>query len=212
MSAPRVCGSCRLCCKLPAVWEEGTHADGTAYEFRKPQGTWCRHAGPGGCAIWGKPEKPIGCRIYSCQWLQGYGPDEARPDRSHAVVSLEMFEGVLQLTIYEDRERAADTPLVREVIVAATAGRAHVITAWMAVPASLREPRRRILLATGQTQRLLRTPDDVGLPPAPTDVTRERARIDRVLGPGASDRPHIPTAELTEAILRSRLTYEDASR
>ncbi len=67
----RACGSCMLCCKLPAI-----------ASLDKPMGKWCLHAAPGaGCASYEK--RPGECREFLCDWLldPGLGPDW-KPDRA----------------------------------------------------------------------------------------------------------------------------------
>ena len=80
----RVCGSCSLCCKLIAV-----------RELNKEPGVWCAHARPG-CRIYGRPERPAGCGIFQCAWLERDPaatpdkltlPDSLRPDRCHVVLT-----------------------------------------------------------------------------------------------------------------------------
>lgn len=72
----RTCGECRLCCNvfpLPAL--------------DKPEGSWCRLLGPGGCTVHelGKPEV---CSQYACYWLDHENlPEEFRPDRVGMVVT-----------------------------------------------------------------------------------------------------------------------------
>ena len=52
------CGTCSLCCKLPAIAALG-----------KPAGQWCVHARPGqGCGIHGT--HPAECQAFRCGWLQ----------------------------------------------------------------------------------------------------------------------------------------------
>ncbi|MDB5595490.1 MAG: hypothetical protein JWM36_2451 [Hyphomicrobiales bacterium] len=59
------CGSCTLCCKLPAI-----------AVLNKPRGVWCSHALPGrGCGIY--EERPGICRDFHCEWMvnAGLGPE-----------------------------------------------------------------------------------------------------------------------------------------
>jgi len=80
----RSCGGCSLCCKLIAV-----------RELKKEPGVWCVHARPG-CRIYGKPERPAGCGVFTCAWLERDPattsgklalPDHLRPDRCHVVLT-----------------------------------------------------------------------------------------------------------------------------
>ncbi len=53
----KVCGTCNLCCKVPAI-----------KALQKPAGQWCIHTAPGrGCAIHGN--HPAECKIFRCGWL-----------------------------------------------------------------------------------------------------------------------------------------------
>ena len=83
----RSCGECKLCCTALSLHERGTRADGTRYEFAKPMFAPCAHECAKGCAVYSKPEKPYACRTFRCAWLEGCGPEEARPDKIGAVVS-----------------------------------------------------------------------------------------------------------------------------
>ena len=67
----RVCGSCTICCKVPAI-----------PEFDKPCHRWCTHCEPGrGCSIYA--ERPQRCRDFLCLWMQWPAlDDKLRPDRS----------------------------------------------------------------------------------------------------------------------------------
>ena len=70
---PRECGSCKLCCKLPAI-----------EELSKPPGKWCKYADPrasAGCTVFDGPERAGICHEFQCLWLQGQVPEYARPDR-----------------------------------------------------------------------------------------------------------------------------------
>ncbi len=72
--APRSCGSCYTCC----VWLG-------IEELKKHTGQSCRYltgiSGPTSrCGIY--PTRPKACATYKCAWLEGLGPDSARPDRS----------------------------------------------------------------------------------------------------------------------------------
>jgi hypothetical protein len=72
----RVCGTCRLCCKvfpLPVL--------------HKPWDEWCKFACSAGCSIHGE-KMPAVCREYTCYWLDHEEmPDEYRPDRIGIVVT-----------------------------------------------------------------------------------------------------------------------------
>ena len=76
--AARECGTCTLCCKLMAI-----------VELAKPPNLWCPHCAPGrGCKIY--PDRPAECRSFACLWLQSDSlPEEAKPERSKIVVTVE---------------------------------------------------------------------------------------------------------------------------
>lgn len=75
---PRSCGSCSLCCKVMSI-----------PELEKPAGSWCPNvrlgSSCGGCAIY--ETRPESCRSFACAWLDGFLPENLKPDRSKAVVT-----------------------------------------------------------------------------------------------------------------------------
>lgn len=89
--ADRACGDCTACCTVLTV---------DTPDFRKPAGTPCTHLASQGCGI--HAVRPPICRSWFCGWRRDAGlPDEARPDRSGVLVSLNFereprncFEGV----------------------------------------------------------------------------------------------------------------------
>jgi len=89
--ADRACGDCTACCTVLAV---------DSPDFRKPADTPCMHLTPRGCGI--HAVRPHICRTWFCAWRRAADmPDEARPDRSGLLVSLNFvheprncFEGV----------------------------------------------------------------------------------------------------------------------
>lgn len=72
--ARRQCGTCDLCCRLPAVdWPEYP-------ELCRKADVPCPNLERGvGCSI--HPDRPMHCAAFQCLWLMGFGPDELRPDR-----------------------------------------------------------------------------------------------------------------------------------
>lgn len=52
------CRTCTYCCWLPEI-----HA------LDKPAYRPCRHIENGGCAIYGRPERPAACAAYACAYL-----------------------------------------------------------------------------------------------------------------------------------------------
>ena len=84
----KACGSCMMCCKVPYI-----------REFKKPHGTWCRHAVPGhGCSIY--PDRPRACSGFWCEWMfnPGFGP-EWKPDRAKFVVSFQPKMHIIDILV-----------------------------------------------------------------------------------------------------------------
>jgi len=89
--ADRDCGDCTACCTVLTV---------DTPDFKKPAGAPCIHLGSRGCGI--HAVRPNICRTWFCAWRRVEAmPDEARPDRSGLLVSLNFvreprncFEGV----------------------------------------------------------------------------------------------------------------------
>jgi hypothetical protein len=76
--AERDCGSCTVCCTVLTV---------NTPEFSKAAGSPCTHLTPQGCGI--HAERPPICRSWFCVWRRLASlPDDARPDRSGLLVSL----------------------------------------------------------------------------------------------------------------------------
>lgn len=87
----RTCGDCTACCSVLEV---------DTPDFSKPAGRPCVHLAARGCAI--HDVRPRICRTWFCAWRRVASmPDEARPDRSGLLASLNFvaapqncFEGV----------------------------------------------------------------------------------------------------------------------
>jgi hypothetical protein len=87
----RDCGACTACCTVLTV---------DTPDFKKPAETPCIHLNDRGCGI--HAARPSICRTWFCAWRRVAGlPDDARPDRSGLLVSLNFnrapqncFEGV----------------------------------------------------------------------------------------------------------------------
>ncbi|WP_017670816.1 YkgJ family cysteine cluster protein [Blastomonas sp. AAP53] len=87
----RDCGGCVACCVTLKV---------DTPDFAKPAGTPCPQLGPQGCSI--HAVRPTICRTWFCAWRRvAQLPDEARPDRSGLLISINFeraprncFEGV----------------------------------------------------------------------------------------------------------------------
>lgn len=74
----RGCGDCTVCCTVLTV---------DAPDLVKPAGTPCVHLTPRGCGI--HAVRPGICRTWFCAWRRVAAlPDEARPDLSGLLVSL----------------------------------------------------------------------------------------------------------------------------
>jgi hypothetical protein len=84
----RACGTCMMCCKVPAI-----------EEFAKPAGVWCRHAVPGkGCGIYAA--RPGSCRAFYCLWMQdaSFG-SEWKPEKAKFVVYVQQNGANLQVAV-----------------------------------------------------------------------------------------------------------------
>ena len=84
----RACGTCMMCCKVPAI-----------EEFAKPPGVWCKHAVSGkGCGIYA--ERPGSCRAFYCLWMQdaSFGP-EWKPEKAKFVVYVQRNGVNLQVAV-----------------------------------------------------------------------------------------------------------------
>jgi len=89
--ADRICADCTACCTVLTV---------DTPEFKKAAGTPCQHLTSQGCGI--HAARPTICRTWFCAWRRVAAmPDDARPDRSGLLVSLNFeraprncFEGV----------------------------------------------------------------------------------------------------------------------
>lgn len=76
--ADRTCGDCVACCTVLNV---------DTPDFKKPAGTPCIHLSGQGCGI--HAVRPHICRTWFCAWRRVAAlPDEARPDRSGLLVSI----------------------------------------------------------------------------------------------------------------------------
>jgi hypothetical protein len=107
MSRPRAshpgreCGGCTACCTVMAV-----------REFAKGMYRSCSHVGSQGCSIY--EERPLSCRVWSCQWQLGE-IDGDRPDRSGVVVNLGFRSGP-HYEVFELWNGAAAQPSVLQTL------------------------------------------------------------------------------------------------
>jgi hypothetical protein len=84
----RACGTCMMCCKVPAI-----------AEFAKPPGVWCKHAISGkGCGIYA--DRPRCCRAFYCLWMQdeSFGADW-KPEKAKFVVYVQNNGTNLQVAV-----------------------------------------------------------------------------------------------------------------
>ena len=75
----RQCGGCTVCCEVAAV-----------PTLNKPAFTRCSHQLDGfGCVIFGKPQRPVECVRFGCEWLlRGFGETGDRPDKIGVMFSI----------------------------------------------------------------------------------------------------------------------------
>lgn len=204
----RTCGTCRLCCKLLPVHEKGTGRDGKPYEFLKPARRWCEHSSVSGCAVHSSDAKPWACRVFSCLWLQGFGTDDERPDRSHVVIAYEVFHGELHLMLYASRDRAGYRDPIRDMVNA-------ILSGWISGPGvsavMMIEPdrsRRRLHRDSGW-QKVARLPGvDPDVPGRFVDADRDRRNVERVMGAGFGWHTTIDYTEVTRRALEQHQLEE----
>jgi len=91
----RECGDCTLCCTVTYV-----------PELNKAAGTPCTNCN-GGCTIYN--ERPVSCRNYKCEWLNGRLEDEMRPDKIHALIEKLPDVPVVIILIEPGYEHVLDT-------------------------------------------------------------------------------------------------------
>lgn len=111
--ADRACGDCTACCTVLTV---------DTPEFRKAGGTPCVNLTPNGCGI--HPTRPHICRTWFCGWRRTETmPDQARPDRSGLIVSLNFersprncFEGVSIIVRTINAGQAIDKSMAAAVL------------------------------------------------------------------------------------------------
>ncbi len=76
----RSCGSCTACCKTHGI-----------VALNKAEGRWCAHCAIGkGCKIYA--HRPTECRVFRCDWLNGSGGPDERPDLVKIVPTTEKLE------------------------------------------------------------------------------------------------------------------------
>lgn len=99
----RVCGGCTACCTTHAI-----------FELEKPMNTDCKYCAERSCAIY--PSRPKSCQDFNCQWIEGWGENHDRPDRSGVVMDCFAKEGDFAPVVifWEYRSGALSTPFVWE--------------------------------------------------------------------------------------------------
>ncbi len=111
--ADRACGDCTACCTVLTV---------DTPDFKKPADMPCTHLTSRGCGI--HAERPAICRAWFCGWRRVAAlPDDARPDRSGLLVSLNFvreprncFEGVSINIRTVTAGQAIDKPMAATVL------------------------------------------------------------------------------------------------
>lgn len=109
----RDCGDCTICCTVLTV---------DTPDFGKPGGTPCVHLASHGCSI--HATRPHICRTWFCAWRRVASlPDEARPDRSGILVSLDFvreprncFEGVSIMVRMDPDSKAIDNDMAGAIL------------------------------------------------------------------------------------------------
>ena len=99
----RVCGDCKLCCKVFSI-----------QELDKPAGKWCPHCPGKGCKIY--DTRPEECRGYKCMWLAGAFPEECRPDKVYVVFGFKRLDDLIVATVGESHYGAALSTEVQSII------------------------------------------------------------------------------------------------
>ena len=129
----RTCGDCIVCCVYLRI-----------RQLDKPPMRHCKHVDadipevPGesvcytgkGCTIYeDRPDEP--CKGYRCEWINGHGADEDRPDRSGILIdrTKDIGNAVEVKPLWPD---AADTPEGQETIerVARSKGMAALVLSF----------------------------------------------------------------------------------
>lgn len=109
----RACGDCTMCCNILTV---------DTPDFQKPAGIRCTHLATHGCSI--HAERPHICRTWFCAWRRiADMPEEARPDRSGILVSLDFvreprncFEGLSIMVRLLPKSEAIENGVARAIL------------------------------------------------------------------------------------------------
>lgn len=87
MNPTRSCGPCSACCTTSPVESDPLLDAVTVF---KPAHTRCPHQGVGDspargcCSVYER--RPKCCKVYRCEWLDGAGGDDERPDLSGVII------------------------------------------------------------------------------------------------------------------------------
>jgi len=179
---PRTCGSCRLCCKLMAVYEQGTEPE--PYRFIKHGARWCEHSTAAGCGLYHDALRPITCRTFRCLWLRGNLPLAHDPQSIQCVFSIQTQwlstsptgkggDDVV-LVVSENRPLASRDPRVRASISGVLASVPYV-AGWMLQAFGERHP-SLMTWRNGQQGLIVRDADSP-IDPADGDDERRFLRI-----------------------------------
>lgn len=94
----RKCGECSVCCIV-----------GYVPEIEKPAHTPCPFIKTdkcGSCSIFDSPDLPKVCQTYKCSWLNGYGNENDRPDKSGYMLTDNILENQRYFTLIETQEES----------------------------------------------------------------------------------------------------------
>ena len=100
----RKCGSCTACCHYLGIKEIGV--------------TPCPHEKCSSCEIYDK--RPKTCRDYNCLWLQGFGDEVDRPDKSGVLIDMRPVEGAGMLVCVNELEENSFKGRLKQLIYGMT--------------------------------------------------------------------------------------------
>lgn len=100
----RPCGKCTACCLIHAV-----------REIQKPRNQQCPNCDDDlGCRL--HPKHPVGCQTYFCEWANGSGNEDMRPDYFGMIIDMHQTGSYSpRLQISEVTEGALAGTWVKEV-------------------------------------------------------------------------------------------------
>ena len=100
----RECGECMICCFT-----------GSIPELAKPAHTSCVLYN-NGCTVFNDPKRPKTCTMFKCSWLDGWGEDQDRPDKSGIMVSVNKLNGGTFIFAIETRENGIKSNIVTQMV------------------------------------------------------------------------------------------------